>query len=64
MNNTGNEQMSVFQKRLNFDSPILTWVKYLCDYGIHNCNPVCRNVNHEKSNVLTRAFLPSQWAHE
>jgi hypothetical protein len=30
---------------LNGDRPILARVKYLCDYGTDNCNPVCLNVN-------------------
>ncbi len=26
---------------LNCDCPILARVKYLCDFGFDNCNPVC-----------------------
>jgi hypothetical protein len=40
INNTGTEWLSVFSKRLNHDLPILARVKYLCDYGIDNCNDV------------------------
>ncbi len=43
---------------------MLAWVKYLSDERNDNCNPVCLNVNYEKSNVLTRVSLLSQWAHE
>jgi hypothetical protein len=58
---TGTELLSVLTKRLNRDRSILAWVKYLCDYGTDNCNPVCLNVNYEKSNILTRVpfCLPS-----
>jgi hypothetical protein len=64
INNTGTEQKSVFQEWLNCGHPVLARVKYLCDYRTDNCNPVCLNVNYEKSNVLTRASLPSQRAHK
>ncbi len=64
MNNTGTDQKSAIQKRLNCDRPILARVKYLCNYGTDNCNPVCLNVNYEKSHLLMRASLPSQRAHK
>jgi hypothetical protein len=40
INKSDTEQKSVFHKRLNCDLPIFARVKYLCDYGIDNCNPV------------------------
>jgi hypothetical protein len=55
---TGTELLSVLMKKLNCDHPILAWVKNLCGYGADNCNPVCLNVNYEKSNVLMRVSLP------
>jgi hypothetical protein len=49
------------QMRLNCDCPILARV---CDYGTNNSSPICPNVNYEKSNIQTRASLPSQRAHK
>jgi hypothetical protein len=37
---TGTELLSVSTKRLNHDCQILAWVKYFCDYGSDNSNPV------------------------
>jgi hypothetical protein len=40
VNKTGTEWLSVLTTRLNCDCPMLARFKFLCDYGIDNCNPV------------------------
>jgi hypothetical protein len=50
--------------RLNHDRPIFARVKYLCDYGTDNCNPVCLDVNYEESNVMMSVSLFFQQAHK
>jgi hypothetical protein len=37
-------------------------VKYPCDYGTDNCNPICLGIKGVASDVLTRAFLLLQQA--
>jgi hypothetical protein len=46
------------------DLPILARVKYLCDYGTDNCNPVCLDVNYEESNIMMLISLFIQQAHK
>jgi hypothetical protein len=40
----------------------LNRVKYLCDYGTDNCNPICPGIKGVTSDVQTRAFLLLQQA--
>ncbi len=51
-------------ERLNRDRPIFARVKYLCDYGPDNCNPVCLDVNYEEPNVMMSVSLFFQRAQE
>ncbi len=51
---TDNKQHShwmvwMFPKKVNCDRPIFARVKYHCDYGIDNCNPVLLMLVHEAS---------------
>ncbi len=50
--------------RLNCDRPTLAWVKFLCDYGTDNYNPVCPDIKGVTLNVLTRTFLLLQLAEQ
>jgi hypothetical protein len=62
MDKTSIDSLNIY-KRLSRDHPILAKVKYPCDCGTDNCNPVCLDVSYEVSDVMMSISLFFQQAH-
>jgi hypothetical protein len=70
MNNDGklatNKNKHLFTEHVNRrssrDRPIFARIKYLCDYGTDNCNPICPRVSYEVPDVMLSVSLLFQRA--